>query len=176
MMDPIFSLTPSPFRAIEGMRWILRGRCSVARRDNAAEYWQSHKAERVQRVRQRKSARTPAVPIDLERTRVDLDASNEATRARAARELCPCHTDWNVFEQNLDALGRMTKDPSPLVRANALHVFEDAFELVSEGLPTTPQALTNEMVARRRQMRWRSDEGADPAERPDPRRRKQDRR
>jgi hypothetical protein len=148
----------------------------VAKRDEAAEYWQSRKVERVQRVREKKDARTPAAEIDLDRTLADLGAPDEAARARAARELCPCHTDWNVFEQSLDTLRRMTKDPSPLVRANALHVFEDAFELVSEGLPTTPQAYTNEMVARRNQMRWRGDDDAAGNERADPRRRKRERR
>ena len=135
----------------------------MSKRDEASEYWQSQRAERSRRMREKKGAKTPEVEIDHERALADLAAPDEATRARAARELCPCHTDWRVFEQGLDALRRMTKDPSPLVRANALHVFEDAFELESEGLPTTPQANTNEMVARRNQVRWRDDEVADRA-------------
>jgi hypothetical protein len=68
----------------------------------------------------------------------------------------------------------MTKDPNSDVRANALHVFEDAFELENEGLPTTPQAVTNEMVARRRQTRWRNDASDDAVESGDPKRRKPD--
>jgi hypothetical protein len=148
----------------------------LAKRDQTAEYWQERKAERVQKARRKKSARTPAIEIDPERTLANLHAVDEAARAQAARELCPCRTGWSVFEQNLGVLRRMTKDPSPLVRANALHVFEDAFELESQGLPTTPQALTNEMVARRNQMRWRCDEDAARDKRDDPGRQKQERR
>ena len=124
----------------------------MAKRDQKAEYWQSRKAERTRRSQEKKSARIPAEKIDLERALTNLRAADEAARAQAARELCPCRTGWNVFEQNLDTLRSMTKDPSPLVRANALHVFDDAFELENEGLPTTPQVFTNEMVARRNQM------------------------
>jgi hypothetical protein len=150
----------------------------VAKRDQTAEYWQKQKAERVQKARNKKHEKTPAVEIDLERALANLRAADEAARAQAARELCPCRTDWNVFEQNLDTLHRMTKDPSPVVRANALHVFEDAFGLESQGLPTTPQALTNEMVARRNQMRWRSEDDptVESAEARDDGRRKQARR
>lgn len=133
----------------------------MAKRDQEAEYWQSRKTERTRRSRERKSAKVPAEKIDLERALANLRAADEAARAQAARELCPCRTGWNVFEQNLDTLRGMTKDPSPLVRANALHVFEDAFELESEGLPTTPQMFSNEMVARRNRMRWRPDADQD---------------
>src|SRR5713101_6128098 len=141
-------------------------------RDETTEIYRRRKAERDRRVREKKSARTPEREIEHEQILTDLRSADEATRAQAARQLCPCHTDWEVFEQTLDTLRRMTKDPSPLVRANALHVFEDAFELESQGLPTTPQALTNEMVARRNQTRWGRDEADDWGE-GDDRRRKQ---
>jgi len=127
----------------------------MAKRDEAAEYWQAQKSERIQRARAKKQTRIPEREFDLQKTLSDLHAPEETTRARAARELCPCRTDWDVFEQTLDTLRRMTKDPSPVVRANALHVFEDAFEIDTESLPTSPQTITNEMAARRRQMRWR---------------------
>jgi hypothetical protein len=130
----------------------------MARRDELAEAWQRQKAERVRRAREKQHAKVPAHEPDLEQTMVDLCSPDETTRARAARGLCPCRTDWDVFEQTLDTLRRMTKDPSPVVRANALHVFEDAFEMDNQGLPTAPQTLTNEMAARRRQMRWRMDD------------------
>jgi len=146
----------------------------LAKRDDVLEFWQSRKAERARQLRERREARAPEAVMDPEQTLADLSAADAATRARAARELCPCHSDWGVFEQNLDVLRQMTKDASPVVRANALHVFEDAFELENEGLPTTPQAVTNEMVARRRQTRWRNDEGAEGAEDGDPKRRNPD--
>jgi hypothetical protein len=130
----------------------------MARRDAVAEAWQRRKAERVRSAREKQHAKEPAHGTDLEQTLADLCSPDETARARAARELCPCRTDWGVFEQTLDTLRRMTKDPSPLVRANALHVFEDAFEIDNQGLPTSPQTITNEMAARRRQMRWRMDD------------------
>src|SRR5712692_55570 len=148
----------------------------MTRRDETTEIYRKRKAERNQRVREKKCARAPTPEIEREQILADLRSLDEVTRARAARQLCPCHADWEVFEQTLDALHRMTKDPSPLVRANALHVFEDAFELESQGLPTTPQALTNEMVARRNQMRWRRDEVDDGGEGDDPRRKEPHRR
>ena len=126
----------------------------MAKRDEAAELWQRRKVERDRRVREKKHAKEHACELDLERTLAGLGSADETTRAKAARELCPCRTDWEVFEQTLGTLQRLTKDPSPLVRANALHVFEDAFELDNQSLPTTPQAITNEMAARRREMRW----------------------
>jgi hypothetical protein len=144
----------------------------MAKRDEAAEYWQARKRERIERAREKKHGRTPAHEFDLQQTLSDLQAPDEATRARAARELCPCRTDWGVFEQNLDTLRRMTKDPSPVVRANALHVFEDAVEIDNESLPTSPQTITNEMAARRRQMRWRREEEEDELARPAEQRRK----
>ena len=145
-------------------------------RDETTEIYRKRKAERDRRVREKKSARLPEREIEREQILADLGSADEATRAQAARQLCPCHTDWEVFEQTLDTLRRMTKDPSPLVRANALHVFEDAFELESQGLPTTPQVFTNEMVARRNQTRWRRDESDDWGEGDDPRRKKPHRR
>jgi hypothetical protein len=130
----------------------------MARRDETADYWQAQKSERIQRARARKQTKLPAPEVDLQQTLSNLLAPEETTRARAARELCPCRTSWDLFEQTLDTLRRMTKDPSPVVRANALHVFEDAFELDTESLPTSPQTITNEMAARRRQMRWRRED------------------
>jgi hypothetical protein len=144
----------------------------MPKRDEVAEYWRARKTERVQRARGKKQTRMPAHEFDLHQTLSDLHAPDEATRARAARELCPCRTDWGVFEQNLDTLRRMTKDSSPVVRANALHVFEDAFEIDNESLPTSPQTITNEMAARRRQMRWQREDEEDELAQPTEQRRK----
>jgi hypothetical protein len=138
----------------------------MPKRNETDEFWQARKAERVQRVREKKQAKTPPCPVDRERLRADLQSSEAAVRARAARAVCPCRTDWETFEGLLDTLRRLTKDASPEVRANALHVFEDAFERDNEGPPTTPQALTNELVARRCQARWQPDAAERPAARP----------
>jgi hypothetical protein len=61
----------------------------------------------------------------------------------------------------MDIVRKLQKDPNPRVRAAALHEFEDAFEMDSSGLPTTRQEVTNEMVVRKRQMRWETDEEDD---------------
>jgi hypothetical protein len=142
----------------------------MAKHDESAEHWQALKTERVQRARKKKHAKAPTPEVDLTHTLGNLHSPDETIRARAARELCPCRTDWDVFEQTLDTLRRMTKDPSPVVRANALHVFEDAFELDTESLPTSPQTITNEMAARRRQMRWRRESEESTRQRPRDRR------
>jgi hypothetical protein len=100
----------------------------------------------------------PTVAFDFERFAQELRSPDEATRTRAARGICPCRLGWEVFERCMELVEPLRKDPSPMVRKAALHVFEDAFEMESRGLPTTPQALKNEMVARRRQTRWQTDE------------------
>jgi hypothetical protein len=69
---------------------------------------------------------------------------------------------WDGFQRSMEIVAKLKKDPSPLVRRAALHVFQDAFEMESGGLPTTPQAITNEMTARKRRMRWRPEEGDEP--------------
>lgn len=52
--------------------------------------------------------------------------SDETVRGDAVRALCPCHVGWEVFEQNVIVVFRHLRDPSRIVRAQALHVFEDA--------------------------------------------------
>ena len=44
----------------------------------------------------------------------------------AVRSFCPCHAGWELFEQNVVAVLRHLRDPDRRVRADALHVFEDA--------------------------------------------------
>ena len=61
----------------------------------------------------------------------DLQASDEVVRGDAVRGFCPCHVSWEVFEQNVAVLIRRLKDPSDIVRAHALHVFEDAVRMQS---------------------------------------------
>jgi hypothetical protein len=100
----------------------------------------------------------PTLAFDFARFAHELRSPDEETRARAARNICPCRLGWDVFQQCMDLVEPLRKDPSPMVRKAALHVFEDAFEMQSHGLPTTPQALKNEMIARRRQSRWQADD------------------
>ena len=93
-------------------------------------------------------------PIDLDGLQRDLAASDEETRLRAVRQVCPCRLGWDGFQQCMDIVKKLQKDPSPKVRGAALHAFVDAFEMDSSGLPTSPRAITNEMVARKLGARW----------------------
>ena len=61
----------------------------------------------------------------------DLQVSDEARRGDAVRSLCPCHAGWEAFEQHVSVLFRSLRDRSPVVRAHALHVFEDAARMQS---------------------------------------------
>lgn len=61
----------------------------------------------------------------------NLNASDEVVRADAVRRFCPCHAGWELFEQQVDVLSRLLRDPSDVVRRNVLHVFEDANEMHS---------------------------------------------
>ncbi|HLV81063.1 MAG TPA: hypothetical protein VKT32_12315 [Chthonomonadaceae bacterium] len=91
--------------------------------------------------------------VDMNALRADLDSPDAATRARAVRSICPCRMGWQHFEEIIGLLERMKKDPDPMVRANALHVFQDAAEMESSRPPTHPQIMTNEMAATRFRMR-----------------------
>jgi hypothetical protein len=59
----------------------------------------------------------------------DMESLDEQVRAQAVREACPCRLPWEAFSQVRSAAKRLQRDPSPLVRANARHVEEDAREL-----------------------------------------------
>ncbi|HLK55185.1 MAG TPA: hypothetical protein VKU00_01390 [Chthonomonadaceae bacterium] len=55
-----------------------------------------------------------------------MQSEDEVTRANAVRQICSCRMPWDVFFRLRKAAKRLQHDPSPLVRANALHVEEDA--------------------------------------------------
>ena len=78
----------------------------------------------MSRARQlRKKARKGTLPTpEVE----GLAADDPQVRGRAVRSLCPCRVGWSPFEEHLDELERLCKDPDPKVRFNALHVREDA--------------------------------------------------
>lgn len=66
---------------------------------------------------------------DIDRAVADLDVSNEVLRGNAVRAFCPCRAGWREFEQHVDLVIRRLRDPSRIVRRNALHVFEDAVRM-----------------------------------------------
>ena len=93
-------------------------------------------------------------PLEMQRVQVDLQSPDEATRARAIRFICPCHAGWQPFEHHMKIVAELQKDPSPLVRSVAKHVFEDAAEMESGGYPTNPRETSNEMLCTRRASRF----------------------
>jgi hypothetical protein len=115
----------------------------MARKDEVEESWQAVRAERDQRVREKKHRhrvlrtmerqpeRAMALEPDVNQIVADFKAPDEATRGKAVRQVCPCRMGWEVFQETMEPLKKMTKDPSPYVRAQALHVFEDAYGLQS---------------------------------------------
>jgi len=56
----------------------------------------------------------------------NLNVSDEGIRRDAVRYFCPCHAGWELFEEQVSVLTKLLKDPSDVVRRQALHVFEDA--------------------------------------------------
>ena len=61
----------------------------------------------------------------------NLGASDEEARGDAVRYFCPCHAGWEAFEEQVSVLMKLMKDPSDVVRRQALHVFEDANQMHS---------------------------------------------
>jgi len=66
----------------------------------------------------------------------NLQVSDEVARGDSVRSFCPCHAGWEVFEQNVSVVLRKLRDPSRIVRAHALHVFDDACVIAIGGRST----------------------------------------
>jgi hypothetical protein len=69
---------------------------------------------------------TPQATTDPKYLPPDLQVSEEGIRDDGVRSFCPCHAGWEVFEKNVSVVLRSLRDPSRVVRAHAIHVFEDA--------------------------------------------------
>jgi hypothetical protein len=76
-----------------------------------------------------KRSRRPAPGVET--LLPDLQSSDEEARGEAVRALCPCHAGWEAFESHVGEVLRMSRDPSRAVRAQALHVLEDAARMCS---------------------------------------------
>jgi len=61
----------------------------------------------------------------------EMRSPDECVRAHAVRQVCPCRLPWDLSAQLRPAAKRLQHDPSPVVRANALHVEEDAKEIAA---------------------------------------------
>jgi hypothetical protein len=95
--------------------------------------------------------------IEVERILADMLSDDATIRAQALRQICPCRMPWEVFEQLRKAAKSLRKDPSPLVRANALHIEEDA-KLVASFEATLAQLKDREQdepPPRKRDKPWR---------------------
>lgn len=63
---------------------------------------------------------------DVERLLAEMQSPDPTVRARAVRQICPCKMPWGVFHRLRKAAKQLQHDPDPDVRANALHIEEDA--------------------------------------------------
>jgi hypothetical protein len=71
----------------------------------------------------------PSSVADIPRLLSEMQSADEHARAQAVRQVCPCRLPWDVFAPLRKAAQRLQHDPSPLVRAQALHVAENAREI-----------------------------------------------
>jgi hypothetical protein len=72
-----------------------------------------------------------AATLEIEHVLQQMRSPDEQDRAQAVRQVCPCHVPWDVYFAMRKNASRLKQDPSPLVRANAWHVEEDAHELAA---------------------------------------------
>ena len=79
---------------------------------------------------EQKRSRAPKAKA-IARLRAGMQSPDEQIRARAVRQVCPCRLPWEVFSEVRAEAKRLQHDPSPLVRAQAQHVQEDARELTA---------------------------------------------
>lgn len=101
----------------------------MSKRDPSKEFWRAAKEERVRQAREKTQHREPPPGAGLDRIVANVQAADEATRAQAVRDLCPCRIGWEGFQREMDVVARLAKDRSPEVRRQALHVFQDAYEM-----------------------------------------------
>jgi hypothetical protein len=71
----------------------------------------------------------PFGEADAARILAELRSPDDVVRAKAVRQVCPCRVSWEVFDHLRKVVHHLQRDPSPLVRAHARHVEEDAKEV-----------------------------------------------
>jgi hypothetical protein len=106
-------------------------------------------------MNKKKHARHAA--IDPVRLLADLQSADEVVRAKAVGSLCPCRAGWEMFEQHMEIVDCLKKDPSQRVRTRALHIFEDAGEMQSETYLTHRREVVDEMLRKKRRSRFPPD-------------------
>jgi hypothetical protein len=75
-------------------------------------------------AKQKRRACRPASDPDV--LLAQLRPPDEETRVKALHRACPCAAGFLVYERFRGEVTRLQKDPSPRVRAAALHVEQDA--------------------------------------------------
>ncbi len=94
---------------------------------------------------------------DIERALTGLEVSDEVTRADAVCAFCPCRAGWSAFEEHVPRVIRSLRDPSRIVRRNALHVFEDAARMqAAEDLRYYVDGVEEKIGEKRACARYRS--------------------
>lgn len=93
---------------------------------------------------------------NIERLLPDVQSSDEEVRGDAVRALCPCHAGWQVFEQHVGIVFRSLRDRSHVVRAHALHVFEDAAHMQSAADLSYHLEAGEERIGEKRACHFRS--------------------
>lgn len=101
----------------------------MARKQLVSRSQREHMEGRLAEVERLRSQ--PVGEPEIERILSAMQSEDEISRANAVRQICPCRMPWEVFERLRKAARPLRRDPSPLVRANALHVEADAQEVAS---------------------------------------------
>ncbi len=96
---------------------------------------------------------------DMKRLLPHLQSPDEEARGDAVRSLCPCHAGWEAFEGHVSDVLRMLRDPSRGVRAQALHVLEDAARMQHDAEFDYDIQEAEAMTRRKRASRFRPQEG-----------------
>ncbi len=73
----------------------------------------------------------PYTEEDIQSIRAGMSSEDEETRAKAVLAVCPCRMSWEIFHEFRKAAKRLQQDVSPVVRANARHIEEDARKVAS---------------------------------------------
>ncbi len=86
-----------------------------------------------------------------------MQESEDGVGSDGVRSFCPCHAGWDVFEQNIRIVLRHLKNPNRRVRADALHVFEDAARMqIAQDLKYYVEAGETKIGEKRASARYRS--------------------
>jgi hypothetical protein len=99
----------------------------VAKKPHVSPSTLAYMERKLASVEHRRS--NPPSPVDIARILAEMQSPDEEVRAHAVEQLCPCRVPWDTLHQLRKAAQWLQRDPSPMVRANARHVEEDAREI-----------------------------------------------